>query len=188
MKSQDVKNSRARNGVSRLWLGVAAAAGAAIAYRGDRERGSARRQAAVRQLSGAAQAAADRTSRWRNSGTARLPGQAQSRARLPGTAPTDAGGAATETPRSQRAERAPEAAHDGEQAGLGIRRLTFDARLVDALGHDSHIQFCPQTEARDIRTGDDATTTVVTAAGDFRARFVAVADGLRSAFRHRLGW
>src|SRR3989475_11529332 len=78
--------------------------------------------------------------------------------------------------------------HDGEQAGLGIRRLTFDARLVEALGHDSHIQFCPQTEARDIRTGDDGSATVVTAAGEVRARVVAVADGLRSAFRHRLGW
>src|SRR2546428_5402074 len=78
--------------------------------------------------------------------------------------------------------------HDGEQAGLGIRRLTFDAQLVEALGHDSHIQFCPQTEARDIRTGDDGSATVVTAAGEVRARVVAVADGLRSAFRHRLGW
>jgi len=78
--------------------------------------------------------------------------------------------------------------HDGEQAGLGIRRLAFDAQLVDALGHDSHIQFCPQTEARDIRTGDDGSATVITAAGEVRARVVAVADGLRSAFRHRLGW
>src|SRR2546426_11858900 len=78
--------------------------------------------------------------------------------------------------------------HDGEQAGLGIRRLTFDAQLVEALGHDSHIQFCPQTEARDIRASDDGSATVVTAAGEVRARVVAVADGLRSAFRHRLGW
>ena len=78
--------------------------------------------------------------------------------------------------------------HDGDAAGLGIRRLTFDARLVDALGRDSHIQFSPQTEARDIKAGDDGSTTVVTAAGDVRARVVAVADGLRSAVRHRLGW
>src|SRR3981081_804500 len=28
----------------------------------------------------------------------------------------------------------------------------------------------------------------ITAAGEVRTRFVAVADGLRSAFRHRLGW
>ncbi|HEY4746512.1 MAG TPA: FAD-dependent monooxygenase, partial [Steroidobacteraceae bacterium] len=70
----------------------------------------------------------------------------------------------------------------------GIRRLTFDARLVDVLGHDSRIQFCPHTEARDVRTGTDGMATVITAAGEVRARVVAVADGLRSAFRHRLGW
>jgi flavin-dependent dehydrogenase len=78
--------------------------------------------------------------------------------------------------------------HDGEQAGLGIRRLTFDARLVDALGHHSRIEFCPRTETRDIRTNGDGGATVVTAVGEVRTRFVAVADGLRSAFRHRLGW
>ena len=78
--------------------------------------------------------------------------------------------------------------HAGEQAGLGIRRLTFDARLVDALGHDSHIQFHPQTEARDLRTGDGGIASLITAAGEVRARVVVVADGLRSPFRHRLGW
>jgi menaquinone-9 beta-reductase len=78
--------------------------------------------------------------------------------------------------------------HDGDAAGLGIRRLTFDARLVDALGHDSRIQFHPQTEAHEVRTSADGAATVITASGEVRARFVAVADGLRSAFRHRLGW
>ncbi len=78
--------------------------------------------------------------------------------------------------------------HNGEQAGLGIRRLTFDARLVDALGQDSRIQFLPHTEVRDLRTNAESVPTVVTAAGDIRARFVAVADGLRSSLRHRLGW
>jgi flavin-dependent dehydrogenase len=78
--------------------------------------------------------------------------------------------------------------HNGEQSGLGIRRLTFDARLADALRQDLRIQFCPHTEARDVRTGTDGVATVLTAAGEVRARFVAVADGLRSAFRHRLGW
>src|SRR6267378_6315038 len=91
-----------------------------------------------------------------------------------------------------RAEQRPVAVpfpeHDGEQAGLGIRRLTFDARLVDALSHHPQIQFRPQTEARDVRTNADGTATVITPAGEVRARFVAVADGLRSAFRHRLGW
>src|SRR5256884_4422949 len=78
--------------------------------------------------------------------------------------------------------------HGGEQAGLGIRRLAFDARLVDALRHESRIQFCPQTEARDIRPADGGSARVITAAGEIRARVVAVADGLRSPFRHRLGW
>jgi menaquinone-9 beta-reductase len=78
--------------------------------------------------------------------------------------------------------------HDGERAGLGIRRLAFDARLVDALGHHAEIQFCPGTEVRDVRTDADGLPTVVTATGEVRARVVAVADGLRSALRHRLGW
>jgi len=78
--------------------------------------------------------------------------------------------------------------HGGEQAGLGIRRLAFDARLVDALGHHAQIEFCPQTEARDIKASGGAIARVITAAGEVRARIVAVADGLRSPFRHRLGW
>lgn len=77
--------------------------------------------------------------------------------------------------------------HDGEQAGLGIRRLDFDARLVDELGRHSQIQFCPQSEARDLRRDADGVA-VISAVGEIRARFVAVADGLRSSFRHRLGW
>ena len=79
-------------------------------------------------------------------------------------------------------------AHEGEQTGLGIRRLTFDARLVDALGSDSRIQFCPQLEGRDVTGNGDGTTTVITATGELRARFIAVADGLRSTLRHRMGW
>jgi flavin-dependent dehydrogenase len=79
-------------------------------------------------------------------------------------------------------------AHDGEQAGLGIRRLTFDAQLAEALGHHSRIQFSPQTEARDIRRDSDGMSTVITTTGELRARFVALADGLRSGLRHRLGW
>ena len=78
--------------------------------------------------------------------------------------------------------------HAGEQAGLGIRRLAFDARLAEELGRHPEIRFCPRTEAGDIRLGADGVTTVVTTAGEVRARFVAVADGLRSALRHRLGW
>jgi flavin-dependent dehydrogenase len=78
--------------------------------------------------------------------------------------------------------------HDGDQTGLGIRRLTFDATLAEALAKDSLIHFCPKTEVHDLRTQSNGMATVVTAAGDVRARFVAVADGMRSALRHRLGW
>src|SRR5207245_2077743 len=46
MKSQDRTKLRAKTGISRLWLGVAAIAGAAIAYLGDQERGKARRPVA----------------------------------------------------------------------------------------------------------------------------------------------
>jgi flavin-dependent dehydrogenase len=79
-------------------------------------------------------------------------------------------------------------AHADEQAGLGIRRLTFDAQLADALSHDPHVLFSPQTEVRDLRRGSDGMSTVITTTGEIRARFVAVADGLRSTLRHRLGW
>jgi flavin-dependent dehydrogenase len=78
--------------------------------------------------------------------------------------------------------------HEGEQAGLGIRRLAFDAHLVDALSRHPDIQFRPKTEARDLRRDAAGVATVITTAGEIRARFVAVADGLRSTFRHRLGW
>ena len=78
--------------------------------------------------------------------------------------------------------------HDGEQPGLGIRRLSFDAQLADALGHHSLIHFRSRTEARDVRTNADRTATVITTTGEIRARFVAVADGLHSGLRHRLGW
>ena len=117
MKSQEVKNSRAKNGVSRLWLGVAAAAGAAIAYLGDRERGGARRQAALRQLSEAARTAADRTSRWRKLVSARLPGRTQSQTPAQVTVPTEPGGSATAPSRSKRAERPAETAADTKPPG-----------------------------------------------------------------------
>jgi hypothetical protein len=98
MKSPEPTTLRAKRGVSRLWLGVAAVAGAVIAYLGDRERGKARRQAALRQLSGAAQAAAGRTSRWRQLVSARLPGQAKGQPPAQITVPSEPGGTATKQP------------------------------------------------------------------------------------------
>ena len=95
MKSQDLKGLRGKTGVSRVWLGVAAVAGAVVAYLGDRERGNARRQAALRQLSGATQAVAERTSALRKSVSARLPGRAQDQLPAQITVPTEPAGAAT---------------------------------------------------------------------------------------------
>ena len=105
MKSQDAKNLRAKTGVSRVWLAVAAAAGAAIAYLGDKERGNARRQAALRQLSGAAQAAADRTKGWRKLVSARLPGQAHDKPPAQVTVPSDPEGIAKPRSRPKSVEQ-----------------------------------------------------------------------------------
>jgi hypothetical protein len=110
MKSQDQKNLRAKTGVSRLWLGVAAVVGAAVAYLGDRERGKARRQAALRQLSGAAHATAQRTTRWRTLVSSRLPGRAQGQAPAQVTVPSEPAGAATTPSRSKRVKPNAEAA------------------------------------------------------------------------------
>jgi hypothetical protein len=95
MKSQDLKTLRAKTGVSRVWLGVAAVAGAVVAYLGDRERGNARRQAALRQLSGVTQAVAERTSGWRKSISARLPGRGDGQLPAQITVPSEPAATAT---------------------------------------------------------------------------------------------
>ena len=81
MKTQASNDSSTKRGVSRVWIGLGVIAGAAIAYLADPQRGHARREAAARQISGAAQAAAERTGRWRSLLSSRLPGQ--SREQLP---------------------------------------------------------------------------------------------------------
>jgi hypothetical protein len=81
MNTQASNDSSTKNGVSRMWIGLAVVAGAAIAYLADPQRGRARREAAARQISGAAQAAAEQTGRWRSLLSSRLPGQ--SREQLP---------------------------------------------------------------------------------------------------------
>lgn len=78
-------------------------------------------------------------------------------------------------------------AHNGEQAGLGVRRVDFDRELADAVAREPVIDFCQRMPAVDIRR-DAAGPTIVTTAGEVRARHVVVADGLRSPMRHRLGW
>ncbi len=72
MKTPQLKNSSSKRGLSRLWLGVAALIGAAGAYLADPERGGARREAAVRQVSGAAKSVTQRGGRWRDAVGARL--------------------------------------------------------------------------------------------------------------------
>ena len=123
MKLEDLRNSRAKTGVSRLWLGVAAAAGAAIAYLGDPERGNARRQAALRQLSGAAQGAADRTSHWRKVISARLPGQSRDEPPAQVTIPTESPAAGTARPRSKRVERPAEAGAETKKPGASAQEV-----------------------------------------------------------------
>jgi flavin-dependent dehydrogenase len=82
---------------------------------------------------------------------------------------------------------APFPARNGEQAGLGIRRLDFDSRMIDAVLKQPSIQFHPRTPAHDIQRRP-AGLSVLTSNGDIHARYVVVADGLRSPLRHRLGW
>lgn len=115
MKSQDEKSPRTKTGVSRLWLGVAAVAGAAVAYLGDRERGKARREAAARQISGAAQTAADRTTRWRTVLSSRLPGRAREKPPAQVTVPSEPTDDAAPS-RSKRAARNPEASAEANKS------------------------------------------------------------------------
>jgi hypothetical protein len=118
MKSQDPKTLRGKTGVSRLWLGVAAVVGAAVAYLGDRELGNARRQAALRQLSGAAHTAADRTTRWRTLVSSRLTGRAQGQPPAQVAIPTEPATAAPAVSRPKRAPRSEEAAAETKKPEL----------------------------------------------------------------------
>jgi len=78
-------------------------------------------------------------------------------------------------------------AHPSGSLGLGVRRLHFDALLVDELARDRRITFYPRTRVLDIRCQPGRPASVVTDQGEFTGRVVAVADGLRSAMRHRMG-
>jgi len=72
--------------------------------------------------------------------------------------------------------------------GLGVRRTDFDAMLVKALDAHPEIELCEETEVLEVQVHAGAAPLVRTRAGEIRPRFVAVADGLRSPIRHRLGW
>src|SRR5260370_9377290 len=67
-------------------------------------------------------------------------------------------------------------AHAGEQAGLGIRRITFDAQLAEALSHHSHIRFSPPTEARDITRDGDGRPALIPTTRALRSSFVRLSD------------
>jgi hypothetical protein len=103
MKRQDSKNLRMKTGVSRLWLGVAAVVGAATAYLGDPQRGGARREAAVRQVSNATKSITERAGRWRNVVSARLSRADEGRLPEQVTVPSDPGGTAKAKPLSRSA-------------------------------------------------------------------------------------
>jgi flavin-dependent dehydrogenase len=77
--------------------------------------------------------------------------------------------------------------HDGIRAGLGVRRLDFDARLVEEVARQPNIQLCQRTEANELRSDQEAVR-IRTSAGEIRAGRAVVADGLRSTIRHQLGW
>lgn len=78
-------------------------------------------------------------------------------------------------------------AHNGEHAGLGVRRFDFDGELIEAIAREPAIEFCQRRHAVDVRR-DPGRPSVITDQGEIRARHVVVADGLRSPIRHRLGW
>ena len=78
-------------------------------------------------------------------------------------------------------------AHPTGSLGLGVRRLSFDALLVGELERDHRVTFCPQTRVLEVRKEPGRSPLVITRDGEISGRAVVVADGLRSAMRHRLG-
>ena len=78
-------------------------------------------------------------------------------------------------------------AHPRGSLGLGVRRLQFDALLVNELARDRRITFYPQTRVLDLKSQAGRPPCVVTGEGEISGRVIVVADGLRSAMRHRLG-
>lgn len=100
MNPQDVKDLRVKKGVSRVWLGVAAVVGAAGAYLADPERGGARREAAIRQVSGATKTATERVRHWRDAVSTRLSRSGEDKLPKQVTVPVHPGGTVTVKPPS----------------------------------------------------------------------------------------
>jgi len=78
-------------------------------------------------------------------------------------------------------------AHGEDRVGLGVRRTEFDNALIDAVRQTPGIELHEGLGATEVRRGS-GSPTVISSQGEIRARHVAVADGLRSGIRHKLGW
>ncbi len=72
------------------------------------------------------------------------------------------------------------------ETGLGVRRLRFDAVLSSRLEQHPRIDYHQGVTVERAEPGQ--VPRLVTSVGEVRARVVAVADGLRSGLRRRLGW
>lgn len=79
------------------------------------------------------------------------------------------------------------AAFPNRETGVGVRRLRFDAILVQRMSADPRIEFLPGVAGERIERSN-GVASLWTSAGEVRARSVVVADGLRSALRRQLGW
>lgn len=85
------------------------------------------------------------------------------------------------------AGRTVQAAFPNGETGLGVRRLRFDAALAERVSGDQGIEFFPGVAAERVEHSSDLRS-LVTTVGEVRARWVVVADGLRSGLRRQLGW
>jgi menaquinone-9 beta-reductase len=83
----------------------------------------------------------------------------------------------------------PTPADGGEQWGLGVRRTTFDAVLVEALRRTPGIAVVEGARATDVvRDAAGVVIGVSTDAGPVVANAVVAADGLHSRLRSAVGW
>jgi flavin-dependent dehydrogenase len=85
--------------------------------------------------------------------------------------------------------RFPEPPGGGEPWGLGVRRTTFDAVLVDALRAASGVTVVEGVRATGlIRDGSGLVSGVTTSHGPVLGDVVVAADGLHSPLRAAAGW
>jgi menaquinone-9 beta-reductase len=82
----------------------------------------------------------------------------------------------------------PDPPHGGEAAGLGVRRTSFDAILVDAVRQERHAAVHEAERVTGLLRGPSGDTTgVTTTLGEIRSRIVIAADGLHSRIRSWAG-